>query len=490
MARRISKHQKNWDDVLLCVEFDPLFGRCAVAILSQSIRTTSRFVTSRSSEVLRLNATNNVTFDSNFAIVVGEKGKSMHSVVFAISKILRLTAVAIASVVIATPSQFARAEVVGDWLSVQSKALSASPRGQAARATTLMSLAMFNSLNAISPRYAFYGAPIESVQEASPDAAAAMAAFTILASVPNADLAALTKALDESIKSVADAHAKEKGLALGRRAAYALLSARANDSLTRVEPAKREPAAGVYELTTEHKTESSIALSRVRPFAISNPFAYDPGPPPALDSAVAKRDLAEVKALGAHNSTTRSADQSVAALFWNSGEDGDGIDLFKRIAEARKLSSLDFARMVALADMADYDGRIVYVAIKEKYRYWRPANAIAGKFADPATRDLSWKPLIATPPNPDYPSGGGVGGGAMFALLTEFNPNNAATLSWKNTAVSVTRSWPDAAAMAQELAHSRIWGGVHFRNSVEVGYRIGKRVSEDVFASQLQPLAQ
>jgi hypothetical protein len=197
-----------------------------------------------------------------------------------------------------------------------------------------------------------------------------------------------------------------------------------------------------------------------------------------------------VKTLGSHNSTTRTADQSIAAVFWNSGEDGDGIALLKRIADARKLSSLDYARMVALADMADYDGRIVYVAIKEKYRYWRPINAIAGKFADAAVRDVNWKPLIATPPNPDYPSGGGVGGGGMFALLTEFNPNNAAELLWKNTAIGVTRSWSNPLAMAQELAQSRVWGGVHFRNSVDAGYNIGKRLSEDVFATQLKPLAK
>jgi hypothetical protein len=167
-----------------------------------------------------------------------------------------ISAVVLCTTLLCGPSP-AKADVVSDRLCVSSKALIASPRGQAGRASVLMSLAMFNSLNAITPRYAFYGAAIESVPDASPDAAAAMAAFTILASVANADHAART-----------------------------------SDSLARVEPAKRELAAGVYELTADHKTESNVALSKMRPCAITNAFAYDPGPPPAVESEVAKRDLA------------------------------------------------------------------------------------------------------------------------------------------------------------------------------------------------------
>ena len=398
---------------------------------------------------------------------------------------LRQLVAAVALLLIPT---FSHAEVVADWLAAGPKALASSPRGQVGRASLLANLAMFNALNAITPRYTSYGPAIEAVPDASPDAAAATAAWVVLSSVPGADQAALAKALEDSLKPVTDAAAKAKGSALGKRVAYALLASRVDDSLTRVEPAKRDAAAGVYELTADHKMESSVAFMRMRPFAIADANAYDPGPPPALDSALAKRDLAEVKALGARNSATRTADQSVAAVFWNSGEDSDGLAFFQRIADARKLSSLDYARMMALSDMADFDGRIVYVAIKDKYRHWRPVNALRGKFADAVLHDDAWESLITTPPNPDYPSGGGVGGGYFMAFLTAFNPGGAVPLTWKNTAISVTRTWPNAEAMSQELAASRVWAGVHFRTAVDTGYRIGKRVAEDVFASQLKPL--
>lgn len=402
-------------------------------------------------------------------------------------KLRRLVSASAAALLLLT-SNLSHAEVVADWLAAVPKALAGSPRAQVGRAAVLVDLAMFNALNAVTPRYTSYGPAIEAVPDASPDAAAATAAWTVLSSVPGADQAALAKALEDSLKPVTDAAAKAKGSVLGKRVAYALLASRVDDSFARVEPAKRDAAAGVYELTADHKMESSVAIARMRPFAIADVNAYDPGPPPALDSALAKRDLAEVKALGARNSSTRTADQSVAAVFWNSGEDSDGLAFFQRIADARKLSSLDYVRMMALTDMADFDGRIVYVAIKDKYRYWRPVNALRGKFADAGAKDEQWESLITTPSNPDYPSGGGVGGGYFMALLTAFNPGGTAPLSWKNTAIGVTRTWPNAEAMSQELAASRVWGGVHFRNSVDTGYRIGKRVTEDVFASQLKPL--
>jgi hypothetical protein len=180
--------------------------------------------------------------------------------------------------------------------------------------------------------------------------------------------------------------------------------------------------------------ESSVAVARMRPFALTNLSAYDPGPPPALDSAVVKRDLTEVKAIGAPNNTTRTADQSVAAVFWNSGEDSDGLPCFQRIANARKRSSLDYTRMMALSDMAEFDSRIVYVVgIKDKHRHWRPVNAIRGTCADASVKDDAWESLNAAPPNLDYPSGGGVGGRYFMAFLTTFDPAGAQPLSWKNT---------------------------------------------------------
>jgi hypothetical protein len=382
----------------------------------------------------------------------------------------------------------ARADVVSDWAEATPKVLQKSPRGQVPPTTLLTDLAMFNALNAITPRYQAYGPAPAAVPDASPDAAVASAARTVLGSVPGADQALLDKTYEASLKAATDATARAKGVALGRRVALALLALRADDSYARVEPPRVEPGPGIHALTPEYKQESGVGLARLKPFGIRDVAAYDPGPPPAVGSAVALRDLAEVKAVGGRVSTQRTGEQSVIALFWNSGEGEDAVAMLKKLAEARQATPLEFARMLALMDMADLDSRIVYVGLKTRYRHWRPYNALRGDFADARLRDANWEPLIHTPPNSDYPSGGAVGGGTLQTLLAAFRGDSKAPLVWVNTALSMTRSWATPEAMGQELANSRVWSGVHFRNSVDVGYRLGQKVAEEILATQLRPL--
>jgi hypothetical protein len=382
----------------------------------------------------------------------------------------------------------ARADIVSDWGEAAPKVLAKAPRSQVLHTVVLTDLAMFNALNAITPRYQAYGVAPAPVPDASPEAAVASAARVVLASMPGADQALIEKTYGASLKGVSDAAARTKGVALGRRVALALLALRADDAFARVEPPKVEPAAGMHVLTPEYKQESSVALTRMKPFGIKDAAAYDPGPPPAVGSAVAQRDLAEVKALGGRVSPARTGEQSVIALFWNSGEGEDAVAMLKKFAESTQATPLEFARMLALLDMADLDSRIVYTTIKTRYRYWRPHNALRGSFADDRLRDAAWEPLIHTPPNSDYPSGGAVAGGTLAALLASFRGDSQAPLVWVNTALSMTRSWPTPEAMGRELADSRVWSGVHFRNSIDVGYRIGHKVADEILATQLRPL--
>ncbi len=377
-----------------------------------------------------------------------------------------------------------------DWDATRQRVLGGASGGQRARAGIIVGLATFNALNTITPRYSSYGAALPIVADAAPAAAIAAAYQTVLSVTPGVDAVQLDRAYQDELKKVPDGSAKVKGIALGRRAALAMLAMRAEDDLSRVELTKREPAAGVYELTPDQKTVSSFFIARMRPYGIASTAAYDPGPPLAPDSVAAKRDILEVKSLGARNSTTRTADQSVAAIFWNSGDENDQ-GIFKAIAEKRRLSALDTARMLALADIGEYDARIVYDTFKDKYVYWRPYNAIRGRFADPAVKDDKWEPLLRNPPNPDYPSGSGVAGGVMARHIEIFNGGpDTVPLVMNNSAIGVKRSWSDGEAMGRELGYARIWGGVHFRQSVEVGHKLGRRMMDEMSASIMVPLTK
>jgi membrane-associated phospholipid phosphatase len=100
--------------------------------------------------------------------------------------------------------------------------------------------------------------------------------------------------------------------------------------------------------------------------------------------------------------------------------------------------------------------------------------------------DPEWKPLLDTPPFPDYISGHSIFGGAWAGVMEHFFGKN-----YKFTAVSqelpgVTRRLDSFYHAAYENAISRVYGGVHTReatvtDSLPTGLEIGQFVAENFF---------
>ena len=80
---------------------------------------------------------------------------------------------------------------------------------------------------------------------------------------------------------------------------------------------------------------------------------------------------------------------------------------------------------------------------------------------------------------------------ASSSLLTTFDPDGKVPLSWKNTAIGVTCTWPNARRQWQRSLLPRACRAASTSgNSVDTGYRIGKRVAEEVFSTQPQTVAR
>lgn len=382
----------------------------------------------------------------------------------------------------------ARADTVLDWAQLSAELQRGLPITARLRIRVLGDLAVFNALNAIEPRYQAYGPPLAHAPQASPEAAVAAAQWTVLAAQPEISHERLRTAYREALARIPESSAKARGVALGQLAATGMLASRAQDHEVRAQPTRRDPGPGVFALLAGQHQEAPVTFGSVRPVAVRSIARFDPGQPPAPRSAGAVGDIAEIKALGARDSRTRSTDQTVAALFWDSTQDSDALALFAAIARAQHATPLQTARMLALTTMAEFDAGIAIMAFKDKYRYWRPSSAISGPHAEPSLRDAAWEPLLRTPPHPDYPSGGGVVGGVYERILEHFDPAGAASLSLTSRNMGHTRHWPHPQALAQELALSRMWGGIHFRGTVDASLRIGRGIADEVLATQLQPL--
>jgi len=56
------------------------------------------------------------------------------------------------------------------------------------------------------------------------------------------------------------------------------------------------------------------------------------------------------------------------------------------------------------------------------------------------------------------------------------------------TAPGVVHKWASIAEYAEEVSLARIYGGVHYRNSTEVGKAIGKQIGELTVQNYLKPI--
>ena len=113
----------------------------------------------------------------------------------------------------------------------------------------------------------------------------------------------------------------------------------------------------------------------------------------------------------------------------------------------------------------------------EKYR----SNRVRPETVIQNLMDRSWKPLIQTPPFPEYVSGHSVVSNAAAMILTQIFGENYSYLDDTEVEFGLPKrqfsSFYDAAS---EASLSRLYGGIHFRDAIEQGTILGKRVSEQV----------
>jgi hypothetical protein len=95
--------------------------------------------------------------------------------------------------------------------------------------------------------------------------------------------------------------------------------------------------------------------------------------------------------------------------------------------------------------------------------------------------DAKWQPLLQTPPFPEYTSGHSVISTAAAEVLTyllgdnfHFTDNSEAIFELPD------RSFTSFNQAAAEAAISRMYGGIHFRDSIEKGQEEGKKIGEFV----------
>ena len=389
-------------------------------------------------------------------------------------------------------STSALADAIWDWNRNADRVLAAAGIGGNARsrAMSMVHVAMFEAVNAVEGRYAPYGARLEAAPSASPEAAAAAAAHGVLVAIVPAQKARSDEALAEALKAVSDPAARSAGVSLGERAAAAIVAARADDALTAPDTYRPHATPGIWVPTAPPIMPE---YARAKPWGGTRHDTYRPGPPPALGSEQYARDYNETRSLGGRASTQRTAAQTDAVRFWSQANFPATVDqVLRQYSEANRLGLAASARLYALLHMAILNSFIVDWDAKFHYNFWRPVTAIRNGDIDgndATERDAGWTPLNATPMHPEYPSQAAIIASLMRTVVEAELGNRPLPITITDTAnPALKRTFESVAKLAEEMCEVRIWGGIHFRSSLEVSMEMGRRMAGDLVATQLRPV--
>jgi hypothetical protein len=361
--------------------------------------------------------------------------------------------------------------------------------------------AVFDAVNGIEGGYAPYLVTRRAPSWASEEAAAAVAAHDVLVGLmPATQQATLDAALASSLAAVPDGKAEDAGVAYGKLVAQRMLAERAGDGSTDV--VTYVPGTGPDDWQPTPPNFPSAALPQwatVEPFGINSPDQFRADPPPALNSPEFTAAFNEIKALGAANSATRTAEQTDIARFWAGPSGtvqppGHWNSIARGVADAQDNSLAQNARLFALLNIGMADALITAWDTKFEYSFVRPVTAIRNAETDgnPETAaDTTWLPLLTTPGHPSYMAAHSAVSATAATVLAKFFGNDA--IAFRSSAevsaggAVITRSFDGFWDAAQEAGASRIYGGIHWSFDNEAGLEAGHSVGEFVTNNLLQP---
>src|SRR5262249_48268381 len=154
---------------------------------------------------------------------------------------------------------------------------------------------------------------------------------------------------------IPDGAAKLEGIRLGEAVAAKVLAARVNDGADTPDAYRPRTTPGVYVAT------SMLAAStwpNVKPFALTRPDQFRPGPPVPLESREWVTDFNEVKDYGRRTSDKRTAEQTEVARFWLMTGPGAYHPFARQLVIAKQMDVLDSARFIALVSIGLNDAYI------------------------------------------------------------------------------------------------------------------------------------
>jgi hypothetical protein len=344
--------------------------------------------------------------------------------------------------------------------------------------------AMYDAVASVEGGLEPFATRVTSPPGASADAAVAQAAHDVLVARVPGQAGPVQIAYDAYMASIPAGPAKDAGKAVGLAAAAGMLAARTGDHFDDVVPyVQQPPGPGVFEpIATTPVVDPKLAF--VRPFTFASPSDYRPGPPVELTSKRYAEDVAELQKYGRIDSTDRSALQTETVRFHTEQTYLQFSRTLRELAIGRGLDLRESARLLGYVNVATADTMIACWEAKYHYNFWRPNHAIqrADTDGNPATTaDPSWLPLVVGN-HPEYPSGHSCFTGSVTESLRQYFGTKKVKLVITSLAPGAgpPRTYENLDELVADVQNARVWGGLHYRSTVEATSKYFPRIARDV----------
>lgn len=183
-------------------------------------------------------------------------------------------------------------------------------------------------------------------------------------------------------------------------------------------------------------------------------------------------------------------DEQKATANWFADAGGVGVgvpapyhatNLVTEILESKKAKLGQAAQVYAKTGIALKDGPIVTFRGKFQYNLIRPLTYIQKQI------DKTWQSYLINPPYPEYPSGlAGIYCPFWQVMIREFGdiPVTDNTYVWRGDA---PRQYASISKLLDEALESRIYGGLHYRFTMEATREMGNKLGDKIANINLTP---
>ncbi len=293
----------------------------------------------------------------------------------------------------------------------------------------------------------------------------------------------LEKAFNTKYASETNAATFQRATDFGKQVASVIFEWSKTDGSLEVRPAYVSPVGpGLWVPTppafVSPPVNAYVGLNRTFIAGIANNIAVIPpvaySTDPNSDYYKMAKDLYDVSQnLTAEQTTIAKTWADVGSFYSTPG--AHYINIVTQLIVNYHLNLDDAAVLYAKTGIAASDGVTTVFKFKYQNPLLRPITYIRATMGQAA-----WNTVVPTPPHPEYPSAHAFNGQPIIEVLKARFGNELTFVDRSNEALYGARTYTSLDAIVLESSISRLYGGIHYRNTAVASVLMGAKIGEMV----------